>query len=82
MLRIPHCLDNWFIDGGKVVSLNALTTNLLPRNIFISASDAHFYQSLSKLQGLVRLEGLGKVIKTNQLIPSHTCHILAYSMVP
>jgi hypothetical protein len=19
MLRIPHCLDNWLIDGGKVV---------------------------------------------------------------
>jgi hypothetical protein len=21
MLRIPHCLDNWLTDGGKVVSL-------------------------------------------------------------
>jgi hypothetical protein len=21
MLRIPHCLDNWLIDGGKVARL-------------------------------------------------------------
>jgi hypothetical protein len=24
MLRIPHCLDNWLVDGGKVVSTTHL----------------------------------------------------------
>jgi hypothetical protein len=26
MLRIPHCLDNRLIDGGKVVSLSPAKT--------------------------------------------------------
>jgi hypothetical protein len=38
------------------------------RNMIISVSGTHFYQKLSKLQDLVRPEGLGKLIKTVHLI--------------
>jgi hypothetical protein len=33
MMRIPHCLDNWLIDGGKVVSLTCWPS-FTTRNIF------------------------------------------------
>jgi hypothetical protein len=45
MLRIPHCLDNQFIDGGKVISRTQSAAALLHRNIIfmflvlISVSD-------------------------------------------
>jgi hypothetical protein len=51
MLRIPHCLDNRLIDGGKVVSL-------MHRPHFISQK--HYFFIVSGTQGLVRPEGLGK----------------------
>jgi hypothetical protein len=35
MLRIPHCLDIRFIDGGKAVSPTHQPRTLLPRNITI-----------------------------------------------
>jgi hypothetical protein len=61
-IMIPHCLDNWFTDGGEIVSL---CTGLapLPRNIFISVSGIHFCLRPSKPQGLLRVEGLGIMIK-------------------
>jgi hypothetical protein len=55
MVRTPHCLGNRLTDGGEVVSLRAGRT-LLPTN----TPGTHFCKRLSKPQGLVRLEGLGK----------------------
>jgi hypothetical protein len=43
-----------------------------PRTFFIFVSGVHFCQRLSKLKGLVQLEGLGKSIKFNYLIGSQT----------
>jgi hypothetical protein len=60
MLRIPHCLDNRLIDGGKVVSPTHQRA-LLPRNnIFFNVSGTHFCYRLSNPQGLVRPEELDK----------------------
>jgi hypothetical protein len=59
MLRIPHCLDNWFTDGGKIVSPTQ-RPRFTPQKHYFSASGTHF---LSKPQGLVRLEGSGKLKK-------------------
>jgi hypothetical protein len=50
------------IGSQMVVMLSVLRTDraLLPRNYF-SASGTHFCWRLSKPQGLVRLDGLGKL---------------------
>jgi hypothetical protein len=53
----------------------------LPRNIR-SMSGAHFCYSLSKPQGLVRPEGLGKLIKFNYLMGSRTRDLPGCSTVP
>jgi hypothetical protein len=55
MLRIPYCLDNQLTDGDK-----ARPCSTHQKNDF-SASGTHFCQRLSKPQGLVRPEGLGKL---------------------
>jgi hypothetical protein len=34
MLRIPHCLDNWLIDGGKVVSRIITILGISHRPVF------------------------------------------------
>jgi hypothetical protein len=62
MLRIPYCLDNLLIDGGKVVSPAHLPRSALQKHYF-SVSGTHFCQRLSEPQGLVRPEGLGKLKK-------------------
>jgi hypothetical protein len=62
MLRIPHCLYNRFTDGGKVVSPTHRPSST-SQNHYFSASVIHFCQRLNKSQGLVRLEGLGKLKK-------------------
>jgi hypothetical protein len=56
---------------------------LLPRNIF-SASGTDFYQRLSKPQGLVRLEVLGKLKKKTftDLIGFRTLDLQACRIVP
>jgi hypothetical protein len=41
MLRIPHCLDNRLIDGGKVVSPTHRPPST-PQKHYISGSDTHF----------------------------------------
>jgi hypothetical protein len=61
MLRIPHCLDNRPTDG-EIVSLDAPAALCSPETFF-SLSGTHFCESLSKPQGLVLLEGLGKLKK-------------------
>jgi hypothetical protein len=53
MSRLPHFLDNWFTDGGEVVSL-------LRRPRFILQEDTWYSVLLEAVRGLVRLEGLGK----------------------
>jgi hypothetical protein len=62
MLRIPHCLVNRLIAGGKVVSLTHPPHFTLQKHYYFSLSGTHLCQRLSKPQGLVRPEGLGKHI--------------------
>jgi hypothetical protein len=64
MVRIPHCLDNRLIDGGKVVSPTNPPRSTSQKHYF-PASGTHFCYRLSKPQGLVRQEELGK-LKKNQ----------------
>jgi hypothetical protein len=59
MLRIPQYVDNRLTDGSKVVSPTHRPRST-PQKHF-SASGTHFSWRLSKPQGLVRLEGLGKL---------------------
>jgi hypothetical protein len=68
MLRIPHCLDNRLTDGGKVVS-NTHWLNFTPqKHYYFDVSGTHFCQRLSKPQGLVRPQGLGKFKKDPKLL--------------
>jgi hypothetical protein len=67
MLRIPHCLDSRFTDGGNVVSPTHRPCTT-PQKHYFSASGTHFYWRLSDPQGLVRPEGLDKWKKENHLI--------------
>jgi hypothetical protein len=69
MLRFPHFLENRLTDGGKIVSRTHLPRSALEKYYF-SSSGAHFCYRLSKPQGLVRPEGLGKLNKFIHLIGS------------
>jgi hypothetical protein len=60
MLRMPHCLDIWLTDIGQVVSPTHWPRPASHKHYF-SVSGTHSCQRLSKLQRLVRLEGLGKL---------------------
>jgi hypothetical protein len=66
MLRIPHCLDNRLTDGGKVVSPMHPPHFTPQEHYYFSDSDTHFCQRISKPQGLVWLEELGKFKKSVQ----------------
>jgi hypothetical protein len=58
MLRFPYLLNNRLIDGGKVVSLTRwppFTPKNIPRIFLV-------------LIAIVRLEGLGQLKKSNDLI--------------
>jgi hypothetical protein len=73
MLRIPHCLDNRLIDGGKFLSPTHQPRFTPQKHYYFNASGTHFCYRLSKPQGLVRPEGLGKfknhpVLKKNSMI--------------
>jgi hypothetical protein len=48
MLRIPHCLDNWLIDGGKVVSPTH-RPHFTPQKHFFNASGTHYESSLYRI---------------------------------
>jgi hypothetical protein len=77
MLKIPHCLDNLLIDGGKVVS-----PTLRPH--FTPQKHEFFLMfpvliSVRGPQGLVRPEGLGKL--KFHLIRSRTRDLLACSFI-
>jgi hypothetical protein len=60
MSRIPYSLESRLTDGGKVVSLTHRPRSTHQKHYF-SLSDTHFCYKLSKPQGLMRLEGLGKM---------------------
>jgi hypothetical protein len=64
MLRIPLCPDNRLIDGGKAVSLEQPPHFTPQKHCYFYVSGTHFCQRLSKPQGLVRPEGLGKFKKS------------------
>jgi hypothetical protein len=64
----------------RLPALHAGYTVLLS-NIF-PVSGTHFCYRLHKPQGLVRLEGLGKLKKFNMLIGSQTHNLPACSIVP
>jgi hypothetical protein len=62
MWRFPHCLENRLTDGGEVVTLTRRLRSTPQKHCF-SVPGTYFYWRLSKLQVLVRLEGLGKFKK-------------------
>jgi hypothetical protein len=59
MLGIPHCLDIQLTDDDKIVS-HTHRPHSTPQKHYFSASGTHFCYTLSKSQGLMRPEGLGK----------------------
>jgi hypothetical protein len=63
MLGIPHCIDNRLTDGGKVVSSTHQPHFTPQKQFYFYVSGTHFCEWLSKLQGPVRTEGLGKFKK-------------------
>jgi hypothetical protein len=63
MLRIPHCLDKRLTDGGEVVSLMHRPRST-PQKHFLFVFVTNICQWPSKPQGLVRLEGLGKLLNS------------------
>jgi hypothetical protein len=44
MLRIPHCLDNWFTDGSKDVSPTH-RPHFTPQKHYFSASGTHLLEA-------------------------------------
>jgi hypothetical protein len=67
MWRIPD-----FTDGGP---------RSTPQKHYFPASSTHFCQRLNKPQGQMRLEGLGKLNKSDDIIGSQTRDLPACSIV-
>jgi hypothetical protein len=80
MLRIPRCQDGRITNGGKVASPTHWPRST-PKKLYISASDTHFCQRLSKFQGLVRPEGLGKLKTFNHPVGFRTDDLVACSIM-
>jgi hypothetical protein len=68
-------------DAGKVVSVTLWPCSTPPETFFF-VSGTHIYKKLSKLQGLVQLEGLGQLTKFSYLVRSRTRDLPACSIVP
>jgi hypothetical protein len=81
MLGIPHCLGSRLTDGGKVVSLMHCPCSA-PQKHYFYASGTHFCWTLTKPDGLVLLEGLGKLKTFLHLIGSRTHDLPACSIAP
>jgi hypothetical protein len=81
MLRIPQCLDNWFTDGGDVVSLKHRRLSTLQKYL-ISVSGTPFCWKLRNPQGLLWPEGLGKLMKFNYVVGSRTHDFPACTIAP
>jgi hypothetical protein len=69
MWRIPHCRDSKLTDGGRVVNLTH-RLHSTPQKYYFSASGTTFCWRIGKSQGLVQLEGLGKLKTLIHLIGS------------
>jgi hypothetical protein len=80
MLRIPHCLDNRLADGGKVDSPTHPPHLTPQKHYYFYVSGTHFCWGLSKPQGLVRPEGLGKF--KSRLVGYRIRDLPACSIVP
>jgi hypothetical protein len=80
MLRIPHCLENRHADGDEVVSLMHWP-RYTPQKHFYFCLWYSSCQRLSKPQGLVRLNELGKWIKIIHLTGSRTHDLSTCSIV-
>jgi hypothetical protein len=76
MLRITHCLDNRLIHDGENVSLTRSP------DLFFSAFGTRLCYRVSKPQGLVWLEVLGKLKTFIDLIESQTRDLPTFSIVP
>jgi hypothetical protein len=77
MLRIPHCLDNRFTDGGKVVS-HTHRPRSTPQKQYVYFYGTDFCYRLSKSQDLLRPEGLGKLKKfTSSVLEPATFRLAA-----
>jgi hypothetical protein len=81
MLRIPHCLHSRLTNGSEVVGLTHRPRSTPRINLVISVSGTQFCQRLSKLQGLLRLEGLGKLKKFSDHFGCGTRDLPACSVV-
>jgi hypothetical protein len=81
MLRIPHCLDNRLTDGGKVVS-PLHRPRSTPQKHYLYAFGTHFSSRLSKSQGLLLLDGLGKLKKKIHIMGSRTRYLPVCSIKP
>jgi hypothetical protein len=81
MLRIPHCLDNRLTNGGKVVSPTHRPLLYSPETLFLCFWYS-FLLGLVKPQGLVRPEGLGKLIKIVHLLGSRTRDLPVCNIAP
>jgi hypothetical protein len=83
-LRLPQCLDSLQTDAGKILSPTHRPSSTTQKHYF-SASGTHFCWRLSKPQGLMRLEGLGKlknVFTSLGLEPATFRHVDIIQMFP
>jgi hypothetical protein len=78
--RLQHFLDNRLTEGNEVVSLTRRPP-FTPRNL----PGTHFCSRLSRPvdhRAIVRLEGLGKLKKSNEPIRNRTRDLPDFSIVP
>jgi hypothetical protein len=77
MSNLPHFLNNRLTDGGEVVSL--MRRRPLPPGRFLALI---YVRSRVNSRATERLEGLGKLKKSNDLIGDRTHDLPACSIVP
>jgi hypothetical protein len=75
MCRILQCLDNRLTDGGKDVGRTHRPSSTPQKHYYFYVSGTHFCQRLSKSQGPVRPEGLGKYLIRYQTCDLPVCSI-------
>jgi hypothetical protein len=81
MLRIPHCLDNQWTDGGKVVN-PAHRPRFTPQNIIFLLLVLISVRGRVNPKAVVELEGLDKLKKFIYLNGSQTHDHPDCSIVP
>jgi hypothetical protein len=74
MSRLPHFVNIRLTDGG--MKLSALRAGRPALSLY------NFCLRLSRPRSIVRLEGLGELEKSNDLIGNVTCDFPACSIVP